>query len=331
MTDDVINLNYVFTGKTLFIADLHIKLNRFKEFELNRLKLLKETLLKTGIETLLIGGDFFDSANPTLEELKAGADFVDGFRIVELFSGNHEEVDKTTTLYDYLYFLPFSVNKVAKIERENYDVLFLDHHNSRLAEQKPEDNGKKHYLLGHYRSDIGFASSEVDNDIVSANFDRVILGDIHYRLFPKPNIEYVSSPYNISFSRKAENGYMILDFGEKDFKAEWIKLDLPNLLILDLNKEQLLELDKYIDPRHLYQVYIAAEPNIEDKKLMSKYNNIVKFSFTKESKVIKELEEKVLDKTVDNNSVEDTILKVYSDNQSSKEYREIARKILDTI
>ena len=312
------------------IADVHIKLSRFKDFEINRLNKLKETLIERGYKNLFIVGDFYDSSYPSLEEIKIGIEFLKSFDDVILISGNHEDYNKTTTLYDYIH-LPSNVRvvKYAKLDlKSSYDVFLIDHLNLSLI--KEIEVTKPSYLFSHYRSDIGFAPSEVDNELVSDKFIHTVLGDIHYRLFPAGNIEYISSPYNISFSEKAENGFMEIKFNKTGLKLKWIPLNLPNLIKLKLNTEQFDNLDSYISSDNLYSIELYKEPNLKDRKKVARYDNIKQLKFLKEHKIVKNVQNIEIKESIDNTSVKNTIIKAYS--ESNKEALvDIANKILDSI
>ncbi len=240
----------------LVVGDIHLKLRKHADFERRRFNLLIDTLAKSPQEIIIINGDLFDSARPTLEEIGAvqrALRILNNYnKVVYIISGNHENVTKDKTTYDIMRFDVVYVDKPMTFY-ENGKVVRLCSH---------KDIGKLHLgepcdiLISHYRSKMeGLYDEEVDTSFTK-DYDLVILSDIHSRYHPSDNVYYTSSPYPTHYIRdsREEYGYMVVNVDDKTFK--YITLNLPKKIRLDIKYEDLPEVK--INPEHLYKLHVSG-------------------------------------------------------------------------
>ena len=85
--------------KFLFLADFHVKARTWTNNTQVRgdayeaMKQIGDLAEKKGLDTLVIGGDFFDSNRPTPDDLVQTVDFLSRFKQVYYIRGNHDPCD----------------------------------------------------------------------------------------------------------------------------------------------------------------------------------------------------------------------------------------------
>jgi len=279
------------TDADIFICgDIHINLRKYVEFEKNRVRELGRALQAAirsseNYPMVILSGDIFDRAKPTYEEVALFYEllgYLEDAGKVFVIAGNHEELGGSKTIFDYLPNYKFTYVKDGTITFNNVHLYLLGHPFIDQLENPAfpyfEENN---ILISHYRSDIGVAPSEVDNDLVSEKFDLVILSDIHYDFQPYENIVYTSSPYSINFSEKGPiYGFIKLKIHGDTFEYERVGLDLPSKYIIreDSTYIETEDFFRFIinDPKSLYRVKIPYTklPNTKFYTQLSGMENV---------------------------------------------------------
>jgi DNA repair exonuclease SbcCD nuclease subunit len=302
-------VSFVVTG------DIHLNLNRLTEFERDRFisyfDILREEAIllreEGKIPILVLNGDIFDRSKPTYEEIGLFYEQVgivsEVYDEVFIITGNHEELGGKKSLYNYIPEHGYKYIKVGSYVLGEVTVWMVGHTHLDII-PKVEPKNVKNILLSHYRSDIGFAKEEVHNDYVESAYDYSILSDIHYKFFPRENIEYTSSPYSITFSKEDFiGGYNVLTVHNNDFVVETRDVYLPNKLKINIDASifkatrtslMVITLERYVRnivtfaergspdklTPHKYKIEITNYPNISSKdtiikSLLEKFPNIV--------------------------------------------------------
>lgn len=222
--------------KVLFIADIHIKLTQKKvpiNWQTQRfLTLFQEIQNATReheIDQLVIGGDFFDSPKPTVDELVLGLSLLNSICVPTIiFTGNHECFGKRESILSVLKPVLRDNIEVVDYEyrSENFDIIpYTSIHNEKWATPKAK------MLFTHVRGNIGeLVKAEIDLNRLK-DWKLVLAGDLHEHSMSQENIVYPGSPLNTSFSREkkvGENGYIVVDTHTLDW--DFYPLDLPQLL-----------------------------------------------------------------------------------------------------
>ena len=222
--------------RVLFLADLHIKLGQKKvpvEWQTQRfLRLFQEIQNATReheIDQLIIGGDYFDSPKPSVQELVLGVSLLYTLNTETIiFSGNHECFGKRESILSLL--APLLTTRVSVVDYEyrskDFDIIpYTSLHNEKWAKAESQ------LLFTHVRGDIGgIAKAEVDLERFK-EWKLVLAGDLHDHSMSQENIVYPGSPLNTSFARErkvGEHGYIVLDTDTLDW--EFHPLDLPQLI-----------------------------------------------------------------------------------------------------
>lgn len=222
--------------RTLFLADIHIKLTQKKvpiNWQTQRfLTLFQEIQNATReheIDQLVIGGDFFDSPKPTVDELVLGLSLLNSICVPTIiFTGNHECFGKRESILSVLKPVLRDNIEVVDYEyrSENFDIIpYTSIHNEKWATPKAK------MLFTHVRGNIGeLVKAEIDLNRLK-DWKLVLAGDLHEHSMSQENIIYPGSPVNTSFSREkkvGENGYIVVDTNTLDW--DFYPLDLPQLL-----------------------------------------------------------------------------------------------------
>ena len=222
--------------RVLFLADLHIKLGQKKvpvEWQTQRfLRLFQEIHSATRvhkIDKIIIGGDYFDSPKPSVQELVLGVSLLYTLNTETIiFSGNHECFGKRESILSLL--APLLTTRVSVVDYEyrskDFDIIpYTSLHNEKWAKAESK------LLFTHVRGDIGgIAKAEVDLERFK-EWELVLAGDLHDHSMSQENIVYPGSPLNTSFARErkvGEHGYVVLDTDTLDW--EFHPLDLPQLI-----------------------------------------------------------------------------------------------------
>ena len=214
------------------ISDAHIKLLLHKEFEANRFTLLINHLIQKQYNTVYFNGDLLDSSRPTLEELsfvQRELKRLSETSEVIIIAGNHEAVDKNTSVYDLvdlgIKYIPFGVHN---------GVAVVSWHE--LLKNKADDLDAD-VLITHVRSNYGqYIKEEFDIKSLSEKYKLVLLGDIHVKYSPYDNVHYTSSPYSTKFLSPSKDNYGYIEFDGTTFNH--VVLDLPNKIKLECTAKE---------------------------------------------------------------------------------------------
>lgn len=319
-------------------GDIHLNLRStdlvMKLWESERFLALFHLLASNDSKIIILNGDIFDKAKVTYEEVGL---FFEGIGIlneankdVYIVEGNHEVIDSSTTTFDFLPHSGFKRLKADQLKFPGVDLWVVGHPYINYIEKDllPISFDTKNILISHYRSDIGYASSEVDNELVSDRFDDAVLSDIHYRLSPAHNIQYTSSPYGIHYTPDKDYGYCTIDIKDGDYEIEFIKLTLPSKVKLTTTKEELSDTVASLDPSNKYNLEIAGTSCTASLSSISKGEGpITKFSF---SDIEVDAGELLVDTLKDSSdsSISDIIMVALDDVELSDEELENAKKLL---
>jgi len=317
------NSRFIVTG------DIHINLKTRSDFEEDRLfayaNYLKEHRDPESKNFLVLSGDIFDRAKPTFTEIGVFFGFLEilseSFDDIFLIAGNHEVIGREDTVYNYLPEYLFKYIKTAFIEVFDTNVWLVGYpYLDNIYRLYPKNN--KNILISHYRSDIGFASEEVDNSFVSETFDYAVLSDIHYKLKPRDNIEYTSSPYSIGFVSKKDFGFTIIDITKKDFKITSVDTSngFGNKIKLTFEGDDVSEfrlfLKTNIDDLNLYKLVVKTHNQAAFESALSKYTNIVRVTFEDFSEEVEDSVQEIVEDIVDRGDTEiKKVLERIIDNQ----------------
>lgn len=228
--------------KIALLGDVHLKQSKlYKEFEANRFKLLCKTISAKEYDIVIFIGDLLDKARPSLEEialLTEGLSYIKSRKIV--LDGNHEAVSKSTCTYDYIDIPDLEYQEFTQMNIEGVSLFLMGYKRLKDYLLVP----KSDILLSHFRSNFGIIKEEADTESIAKKANTVFLGDIHQRHSPLSNVFYTGSPYGIHFSKEQhKQGYIELEISNKEYKYTYCDLDLPTLVIKDIEAKDASTLD----------------------------------------------------------------------------------------
>lgn len=220
-------------SKILLLADVHIKLgqkNVPRKWQYDRFMMLADEINKEkNADYIVIAGDLFDVADPSVEEVGLMFDFLARLKMGGIIiPGNHEMTSKTKDCFRFLETMLGSLDfKVIRgFESEDgidyipYNVLFKEF---------PEPQNK--LAITHVRGEIPpHVKPEVDLEKFNG-YDKVFAGDLHSYTNSQDNIHYPGSPFSTSFHRaipSGSNGYFVIDTSSTEHR--WVELYLPQLI-----------------------------------------------------------------------------------------------------
>jgi len=250
----------------------------------NRFLKLAEEIVTSNPNILILNGDIFDKATPNFVEIYYFYKFIDivynnGIKIYVL-AGNHEEIDKEHTTFDYLPEKNFTYIKQKAINLYSTTLLLVEHpliHN--ILEYRKALVSTDTILVSHYRSRLKFADEEVDNKAISEVFDEIILSDIHYPYKPYSNISYTSSPYSTAFVQDSAFGFIELNIFPDKHTTTFKELKLPCLKLLVVDIYKLEELLLELDSQHLYKVRVLGQETALLKTMLGKNKQVLQYEF----------------------------------------------------
>ena len=321
--------------KVSISGDLHLNLRAVgvgaADWERDRFIALFEELAGNDSDIIILNGDIFDKAKPTFLEIGLFYEVLNllNKKTVYVIDGNHEELSATQTVFDYLPEAGFNRIKVGSLDFDKVSLWLVGHpHISNIEKDLlPITFDKKNILISHYRSDIGYADAEIDNELVSNRFDDTILSDIHYRLFPAHNIQYTSSPYGIHYTPDKDYGYCVIDITNAGYEIEFIKLALPSKVKLTTTLENLEDTLTQLDKANKYNLEISGASTTENLAHIGKYPSVNTFSFSEE--VQEDYQDIANDlKTSSDDSISDIIMLALEDVELNTDELTRAKKIL---
>ena len=247
------------------ISDIHLKLRKYKEFELNRFELLISHLEESNAEIIVFNGDLLDYAHPTLEEIqvlqRAFNTLHSAGKKLYLLDGNHEAVSLVSTTYDYITF--------HGIENPNdkYPKLLIDGVTMQLCSWSKINHLKfmdeADVLITHYRSKIdGLFDEELQTADFIDNFKLILLGDIHFRYSPAKHVFYTGCPYSTAATKPKKNnefGYIELTLNNSEYRWSYVDLDLPQKYRIEVAYNELKDFKPL--EKHMYFVRVSGAVN----------------------------------------------------------------------
>lgn len=214
--------------KIAILADIHLKLRNNKDFEANRFGSLIHYLVDKKYDAVVISGDLFDFARPTLEEQKVVTDGIRSLSSasrVYIIAGNHEAVTKNESTYDFIDLSKYAI--VTKLSTVNFDGVMCT-----LCDWLSLDELKKtkgtDLLLSHWRSNYGFITEEIDTQAIAKKYNKVILGDIHHRHSPLDNVHYCGSPYSTKFVSPGDDKFGYIELDTETLEHTYVDLSLAS-------------------------------------------------------------------------------------------------------
>lgn len=259
--------------KFVVTADYHIGLRKDvpEAWQLNRYHQLFQQLIETCQSHkagLIIAGDMWERAKPSLAELKLGMEFFRSLKEagikVYLISGNHCTLSEGLDTFQHLDMgqdKTIEVHYQPKVWRlplpEEKSVLtFMNHCD--LTVNPGFAKTAQNILISHFRCTVNqFIQEEIDVEELLTPFDLCIAGDIHLP-YKDGKLWYTNQPINKDFERNPETGVILLTVDNGTHKVERIKTDLPKLIQIDCNAEDYPP--AMPDPRHFYRVSVTGTP-----------------------------------------------------------------------
>lgn len=262
--------------KIAVLADIHVRLVHNREFEVKRFTSLMSEVAAAGYHTVVIAGDLFDFARPSLEEIKLVRDGLisllrSSVTNIFIIAGNHEAVTKANSTYDYLEF-----GDIASVFTDITTTTFGDvtikfcpwNKLSSLA----TSDGKASVLISHFRSNYGpYIKEEVKTKDLCKPFKLTILGDIHHRHSPLPNVVYTGSPYSTKFVAVGEK-YGFLELDTDTLKYRYIDLDLPSKYKFECTPRDIVDIQNRYS-NHLLKLVVTG--TTEELESLVKYPNVI--------------------------------------------------------
>jgi DNA repair exonuclease SbcCD nuclease subunit len=216
-------------------GDIHIKLNQKNvpvQWYKDRFSMFVEQLqeMQKQADMLVIMGDIFDRANPTVEEVEVYFELISSCKVPTIaFAGNHEALTRNTTILSFLKKATNDLNPLVTIIDDYFsnEVFDIIPYNRLKDKEFPEPNNK--ILLTHVRGAIEpHVKPEIDLTRLDG-WDVVLAADLHSYKNSQRNILYPGSPYTTSFHREeVKTGAILLD--SETLKHEWLEFKLPQLI-----------------------------------------------------------------------------------------------------
>ena len=260
--------------KTLFTADLHIKLGQKNvpiDWSINRFNLFIDQLsdMQNKADTLVLGGDIFDRV-PTTAELELYFRLISSITIpCVIYPGNHEALKKNTTFLTHLKEVTTSINSKAVIIDKCCTMYGLDFipYNHLKDKEWPEPTSK--VLCTHVRGEIPpHVKPEIDLTKLDG-WDIVLAGDLHSHTNSQRNIVYPGSPYTTSFHRQEVETYAIL-LDQEEMNTELLEFRLPQLIRKTIKYNESMEPHPFHNIIYELEGSLAELASVESSELLDK-------------------------------------------------------------
>ena len=242
--------------KILFVSDIHINLSKNIEWEKNRVSRLFDILSKESYDRIVLGGDTFDVASPSLEELSLFYQNISKLDKPIVIGGNHENVKSKLTTFDYIPELGFTYKATDVLDCGDTDIYLCSHsHMHTLKYVRKVLKDKKNVLFTHIRCNVPpHIKEEYDVRSLSNAFDLVISGDIHQPYSPYDNVLYPGQPYSVRYNPEVKHQYFILDTDTLEVERKELRLPTKIKVTLPIN-----DLTKYpFKKDNLYKVKVRG-------------------------------------------------------------------------
>ena len=189
--------------KSIVFADIHINTTKYLDYEKEKLRLIVKAIKESKCTNVVLAGDTFDKAKPTLQDIHLFYDMIHSIPqgvSIDVIAGNHDH-----SVFEYLPHTSFTYHSEITVRD---GVAFIPW--TKIHEPFPE--GKVCY--SHARCTIPpHIVEEVDLKKFHDTYQLTVLGDIHSPMEPYENVVYTSSPIPIHFKlyQKNSTGYLIVD------------------------------------------------------------------------------------------------------------------------
>lgn len=274
--------------KFIITGDIHLKIKEPNDFNERRFFNLLYEIEKENPDIVILNGDIFDKANPSWYEIKKYYEWINRLsqttNQIFVLSGNHEELSKNSSLFDYLPQYDYVYKDLDKLVIGETTLWLVSHHKiEEIYKLKRQFITSTNILISHYRSKVNkFMTSEIDNIYVAKTFDYTILSDIHMHFKPAENIEYTSSPYSVNFTNQQEYGFIILtiDNEGKDYNLNYKKLNLPCRIKYEIKTEDdfiKFKVDYEKNKKHIYKLVSYIKLDDSKKDWIKNQERIVQF------------------------------------------------------
>ena len=277
-----------------FVSDIHLNLRHNKQWEENRFLLLFDYLASSTSDTIILGGDIFDLAKPSLEEIgifyKGISKLTSAQKKVYLISGNHENLSEEKTVFNHIPQVGYEYLEKGVINVGKYSMYFVSHlFCKQISDFKPDiKSNRVNVLFSHFRSNYGtFIKGEIDVKEVSEMFDHVFVGDIHHLYSPFPNVLYPSSPYSVHYELLRDYGVYEITFGDT-LTFEHKLLHLPSKVLHHVSASDVLE-GLSLDGDHLYKIIVKGNPDTRISTMLMKNPKVATFDYIPE--IVEDTEE----------------------------------------
>lgn len=274
--------------RILFSADWHIKLGQKhvpKLWQINRFTMLVQRLNdlyeEQECDLHIIGGDIFDSFDPSPEEIELYFDLVARLKHrTWIYSGNHEMKSKKISVLQNFAEETNRCNSLVEVITEPYrsfDFDIIDYTELHAKKWQPQISK---LCLTHVRGSIPpHVTPEIDLSKFDG-YDLVLAGDLHSHQNTQATgngttILYPGSPLTTTFHRertRKTNGCIIIN--TETLNYSWHELgDLPQLIRKTISVGEELVSDDY--DRVIYEVEgdISELKSVKDSDLLDKKIN----------------------------------------------------------
>ena len=245
----------------IITADQHINLRDNTNFEKARHIQFFELLAKENAKNYVLSGDIFERAKPTLEELELFYKCVSILpNKVWVTDGNHEGIDRILSTFSFLPEVGYSYVADGVIYSDKFhDIYLVGHRNIKYIVEKVHTlKNKNNILLTHIRCTTGLFKEEIKLRPIADIFDHIIMGDIHYKHSPFPNMHYTTQPFNDKYTPEVDNGYYKITLEGKLYKEEYIRVSLPNKIKLSVKSINYKALLATLDKGNIYKIFVTG-------------------------------------------------------------------------
>lgn len=215
-----------------FTADHHIKLGQKNVpigWQKNRFMALADILNKVECDYHIFGGDLFDVAKPSIQEVGLCYDFLKRIdKPIKMIPGNHEMENKKSDCYIHIAQMLEDLGVTTYREFTHNDGIDYIPYNI-LKRDFPGSIAR--LAVTHVRGSI---PPHVEPEVPLSKFstyEKVFAGDLHSYTNSQENIWYPGSPISTSFHRRVpsgSNGYFLIDTVSGEHT--WTEIILPHLI-----------------------------------------------------------------------------------------------------
>lgn len=192
---------------SVVFADIHINTTKYPAYEEDKIRLIIKAVKESAASNVVLAGDIFDKAKPSLQDISLFYDMVHSFPedvTVDILAGNHDH-----SVFEYLPQTTFTYHSEIT-KRDN--VTFVPW--TKLNELAAKHYDSSGVCYSHARCTVPpYIVEEVEISKFSQGFKLTVLGDIHQPYEPYKNVVYTSSPVPIHFKlyQKNSTGYLVVD------------------------------------------------------------------------------------------------------------------------